>query len=178
MFLAIKYPNKIKIGNDGFEYVSKFNKNKVFRWYKIKNMNECISPEKYYMQFPQNYLQKKFIKYNNKSIERKINTIKKILIKENIYLLKIKWKNNYNYSDNAWYNAQEIIKKKTKSNTLVNFIFYTESLFFWSKNTGKLNFQWDLDKKSKKYVFNLLKKKFKNKFIMPKSSSKAIIIKL
>ena len=171
ILLAIKFPNKMKIGKDGYEYVSKLNKNKVFRWYKLKNMNECSSPEKYYMQVPQNYLQKKFIKYNNKSIEKKLNTIKKILKKENIYLLKIKWKNNYKYSDIAWYNAEE----KSKSN---NFIFYTEHSFFWSQHTGKLNFQWNLDRKSKKIVFNLLKKNFNRKFIMPKSLSKAIIIKL
>ncbi len=171
ILLAIKFPNKIKFDNNDIEYVSKLDKNKVFKWYKIKNMNECSSPEKYYMQFPQNYLKKKFIKYNNKSIEKKLNTIKKILKKENIFLLKIKWKNNYNYSDIAWYNAEE----KSKSN---NFIFYTEHSFFWSQNTGKLNFQWNLDRKSKKFVFNLLKTKFNRKFIMPKSLSKAIIIKL
>jgi len=171
ILLAIKFPNKIKIDNDEYEYVSKLDKNKVFRWYKIKNMNECNSPEKYYMQFPQNYLQKKFIKYNNKSIEKKLNTIKKILKKENIYLLKMKWVGNYKYSDIAWYNAEE----KSKSN---NFIFYTEHSFFWSQHTGKLNFQWNLDRKSKKNVFNLLKKKFNRKFIIPKSLSNAIIIKL
>jgi hypothetical protein len=171
ILLSIKYPNKLKIYSNGIEYVSKLDKNKVFKWYKIKNMNQCKSPEKYYMQFPENYLQKKFIKYNNKNIEKKLNSIKKILKKENIYLLKIKWKNNYNYSDNSWYNAEE----KSKSN---NFIFYTDHSFFWSKNTGNLNFQWNLDRKSKKIVFDLLKKKFNRKFIMPKSISKAIIIKL
>jgi hypothetical protein len=181
ILLAIKFPNKIKFYNNDSEYVSKLDKNKVFRWYKIKNMNECKSPEKYYMQIPENYLQKKFIKYNNKSIKTKLNSIKKILKKENIFLLKIKWKNNYNYIDNAWYNAEEIIKNKSKSNILnvsSNFIFYTEDSFFWSQNTGKLNFQWDLDRKSKKIVFDLFKKKFNRKFIIPKSISKAIIIKL
>ena len=182
ILLAIKFPNKIKFeNNDDSEYVSKLDNNKVFRWYKIKNMYECKSPEKYYMQFPENYLQKKFIKYNNKSIETKLNSIKKILKKENIFLLKIKWNNNYNYIDNAWYNAEEIIKNKSKSNILnvsSNFIFYTEDSFFWSQNTGKLNFQWDIDRKSKKIVFDLLKIKFKRKFIEPKSSSNAIIIKL
>ena len=149
---AKDFPNKIKDCDDTWSYVSKLDKNKVSKWYRIKIILDCGSPKKYYMQFPENYLQKKFIKYNNKSIEKKLNTIKKILKKENIYLLKIKWKNNYNYSDIAWYNAEE----KSKSN---NFIFYTEHSFFWSQNTGKLNFQWNLDRKSKKIVFDLLKKK-------------------
>ena len=183
---AKDFPNKIKIGNDEFEYVSKLDKNKVFKWYKIKIILDCGSPKKYYMQFPKNYLQKKFIKYNNKSIEKKLNIIKKILKKENIYLLKMKWKGNYNYIDNAWFNAQRIMTKKLKNNKISrinilnnsNFIFYTENSFFWSQNTGNLTIQWNLHKDSKKYVFDLFKKKFKNKFIVPKSLSKAIIIKL
>jgi hypothetical protein len=184
---AKDFPNKIKNFDDGFEYVSKLDKNKVFKWYKIKSILYCNSPEKYYMQFPENYLQKKFNKYNNKSIEKKLNTIKKILKKKNIYLLKMKWAGNYNYIDNAWFNAEKIIMKKIKNNNIVsrtnilkksNFIFYTENSFFWSQNTGKLTIQWNLHKDSKKIVFDLLKKKFNKKFIMPKSISKAIIIKL
>ena len=184
---AKDFPNKIKICDDGFQYVSKLDKNKLFKWYKLKIILDCNSPEKYYMQFPENYLQKKFIKYNNKSIEKKLNTIKKILKKKNIYLLKMKWVGNYNYIDNAWFNAEKIMIKKIKNNNIVsrtnilkisNFIFYTENSFFWSQNTGNLIIEWNLDKKSKKIVFNLLKKKFKKKFIEPKSSSKSIIIKL
>ena len=39
---AQDYPNKIKIGNNGLEYVSKSDKNKIFRWYKINSMDKCI----------------------------------------------------------------------------------------------------------------------------------------
>ena len=68
---AQDYPNKIKNGNDGLEYISKSDKNKIFRWYKINSMDKSISAKKYYMQFPKNYLQKKFNKYNSKIIEKK-----------------------------------------------------------------------------------------------------------
>ena len=183
---AKDFPNKIKDCDDTSSYVSKLYKNKVFKWYRIKIILDCGSPKKYYMQFPENYLQKKFIKYNNKSIEKKLNTIKKILKKQNIYLLKMKWRGNYNYIDNAWFNAEKIMTKKLKNNKISrinvldksNFIFYTENSLFWSQNTGNLTIQWNLHKDSKKYVFDLLKKKFNRKFIIPKSLSKAIIIKL
>ena len=44
---AKDFPNKIKIGNDGVEYVSKLDKNKVFKWYRIKIILDCNSPKKY-----------------------------------------------------------------------------------------------------------------------------------
>ena len=49
---AQDFPNKIRKGNDGEEYVSRADKNKVYRWYKIKSMDKCSTPKKYYMQFP------------------------------------------------------------------------------------------------------------------------------
>jgi len=57
-------------------------KNKIYRWYKIKSMDETTSAEKYYMQLPENYNQKKFFKYNIKKFEEKIKFIKKELIKK------------------------------------------------------------------------------------------------
>ena len=68
-------------------------KNKIYRWYKIKSMDETTSAEKYYMQLPENYNQKKFFKYNIKKFEEKIKFIKKELIKKNIYLIQLGWKN-------------------------------------------------------------------------------------
>jgi hypothetical protein len=188
-YSAQDYPNKIKIGNNGLKYVSKSDKNKVFRWYKIKDMNECNNPDKYYMQFPENYLQKKFYKYNTIKVEEVLNKVKEELILKNIYLIKIGWKNNYNLIDNAFDEATEfIIKKYFKDKKLskyeildshlANFIFYTENRLFWSKNSGELSLQWVLYKNSKKEAFDILRKYFKNKFIEPKSSSKTITIKL
>jgi hypothetical protein len=185
---AQDYHNKIKVGNDGNEYVSRANKKMVFKWYKIKDMNECSSAEKYYMQFPQNYLQKNFYKYDLKQIEYKLNIAKKELEKENIYLIKIGWKRVYNFIDYAWENAETYIKNKYfKENKKINrydildkanFIFYTESTEFWSQNDGMFKMQWSLNKNGKKIAFEILRKIFKNKFIEPKNRGKAIIIKL
>jgi len=187
-YSAQEYPNKIKIGNDGLEYVSKSDKNKVFRWYKLKNMFECTTPEKYYMQFPVNYLQKKFYKYDTIKIEKILNKVKKELEMKNIYLIKVGWKNVYDYIDNAFDEAIDYIIKKYFKNKkiskyeildshLANFIFYTDNRLFWSKNSGELSLQWNLYRDSKKEAFSIFNKYFKNKFYEPKSSSKAIIIK-
>jgi hypothetical protein len=187
-FSAQDYPNKIKVGNDGNEYISRADKKMVFKWYKIKNMSEYSSAEKYYMQFPQNYLQKNFYKYDLEQVEDKLNIVKKELEKENIYLIKIGWKRVYNFIDYAWEDVETYIKNKYfKENKKINrygildkanFIFYTESTEFWSQNDGMLKMQWSLNKNRKKSAFEILRKIFKNKFVEPKNSGKAIIIKL
>jgi len=186
-YSAQKYPNKIEIGNDGFEYVSRSDKNKVCKWYKIKSVENCPSAEKYYMQFPDNYLQKKFNKYDIHVIENKLSQLKKELFSKNIYILKIGWKNVYDYTDNAWYEAEKYIKDKHLKDKSVstydildlsNFIFYTEKSLFWSKNTGNLRLQWNLKRESKKIAFEILNTIFKNNFVKPLSSSKEIIIKI
>ncbi len=165
---AQDFHNKIKLGNDGQEYISRADKNKVYRWYKIKSMDKCISPEKYYMQFPENYLQKKFYKYDLKRLDKNIKLVKKELEKKNIYLFKIGWKNVYNYVDYAWDEAQKHNKD--------NFIFYTEKSLFWTQNSGELTMQWSLGRSVKKDAFDIFEKIFNNKFIRPKTSGNTIII--
>ena len=167
---AQDFPNKIRKGNDGEEYVSRADKNKVYRWYKIKSMYNCSTPEKYYMQFPENYLQKKFYKYDLKKLEMKINRVKKELKQKNIYLFKIGWKNVYNFIDYAWEDAREHNKE--------NFIFYTEKALFWAQNSGKLTLQCSLQKGVKEEAFEIFHKIFKNKFIKPKRVENAIILLL
>ena len=167
---AQDFRNKIKQGNDGEEYVSRADKNKVYRWYKIKSMDKCSTAEKYYMQFPENYLQKKFCKYDLKKLEMKIKRVKKELKQKNIYLFKIGWKNVYHFINYAWEDAREHNKD--------NFIFYTEKALFWAQNSGELTLQWSLQKGVKKDVFEIFHKIFKNKFIQQKRVENAIVLLL
>jgi hypothetical protein len=116
---ATKFPNKIKLGNDGNEYISKPDKNKVYKWKLIKQMDQCKDANNFYLQFPKYYLDKKFIKYNFNNTYKKLNKILNILKKENIFLLNIGWKNVYNFVDNAWYDAKKILIKKYGSKKFV-----------------------------------------------------------
>lgn len=186
---AQDFPNQIKIGNDKEEYVSKSDKNKVFRWYKIKDGSKCKSAQEYYMQLPKYYLDKKFIKYDIKPFEIIMKLIKKELEKKNIFFIKIGWKNVYDFIDNAWEDALYYIKNKLYKDDkkiktiyeiidLANFIFYTDNIEFWAKHNGNLPIQWNLDKNAKKETFEIFKKYFKRKFIQPKSIKKTILIKL
>ena len=167
---AQDFPNKIREGNDGEEYISRADKNKVYRWYKIKSMDKCSTAEKYYMQFPENYLQKKFCKYDLKKLETKIKRVKEELKQKNIYLFKISWKNVYHFINYALEDAREHNKE--------NFIFYTEKALFWAQNSGKLTLQWSLQKAVKEEVFEIFHKIFKNKFVQPKRAENAIVLLL
>jgi hypothetical protein len=185
---AQDFPNHIKIGNDGNEYVSRPDTKKIYRWYKVKSMDDSTSAEKYFMQFPKYYMQKKFYKFDIKKFEENIKSVKKELAAKNIYLIKLGWKKIWDFIDYAWEDAQFYIKDKyykhdKKINNynildVANFIFYTDYRTFWAQHDGILSMQWNLNKNAKKEAFEIFKKKFKNNFVEPKSSSKAIIINL
>jgi hypothetical protein len=185
---AQDFPNNIKIGNDGNEYVSKPDKKNIYKWYKIKSMSDSSSAEKYFMQFPENYMQKKFYKYDIKKFEENIKSVKKELAAKNIYLIKLGWSKIWNFTDYAWEDALYYIKNKYykhdkkineyKIGILANFIYYTDHRTFWAQHDGILSMQWNLNKNAKKEAFEIFKQKFKNNFVEPKSSTKAIIINL
>ena len=56
--------------------------------------------------------QKKFYKYDIKKFEEKIKSVKKELIKKNIYLIQLGWKNIGNFTDFAWAEGTSYIKNK------------------------------------------------------------------
>ncbi len=182
-------PNKLMKGNDENEYVSKPNKNGIYKWHKIIWKNTA---EEYYMQFPENYLNKKFYKYDTTQLLKKFKKVASELKKNNILFLEIGWKNVYYFIDYAWEEADKItffLKKKLnqKKRLMKNndsfskkscFIFYTNKSLFWSKNTGEIDIKWDLPKKDFEIVDKILKDVFGSKYIRPKNKNKAIIIKI
>jgi len=179
---AQDYPNKIKEGNDGNEYVSRPDKNGIFKWHKIKEANKCKNAYEYFIQFPDYYLTKKLIKYDVSPLEKKLMSIKTELSKHDIHLLKIGWKGIGYFIDNAWLAAETALAKKYKLKNpydvldKTNFIFYTDKGLFNASLDGHLNLQWNLNKKSLDIVSDILQKEFKKKYIRPKSKNKTIII--
>ena len=166
---AQDHPNKIMKGNDEEEYVSKPNKNGIYKWHKLVWKNTA---EEYYMQFPENYLNKKFYKYKTTELLNKFKKVASELKKNNILFLEIGWKRVYHFIDAAWEEADKMAKYKTP------FIFYTSQSLFWSKNKGEIDIKWDLPKKEFEIVDKILKQVFRNKYIKPKNIKKAIIIKI
>jgi hypothetical protein len=127
------------------------------------------------MQFPENYNQKKFFKYDIKKFENSIKSIKKELTKKNIYFIKLGWNKIWNINQFAWSSATNYIKnkyykddKKIDYYYLVenaNFIFYTENNTFWTQHDGLLYMQYNLNNSAKKEAFEIFKKNLKKSFI-------------
>ena len=93
---AQDHPNKIMKGNDEEEYVSKPNKNGIYKWHKLVWKNTA---EEYYMQFPENYLNKKFYKYKTTELLNKFKKVASELKKNDILFLEIGWKSVYYFID-------------------------------------------------------------------------------
>jgi hypothetical protein len=175
---AIDFPDKVKEGNDKNMYVSKSDKNGIYKWKKIVNKKTA---EEFYNQYPEIYLDKKFKKYNIKPLFKTLEKIKIELEKNHIYLFFIPWKKTGNIVDSAWSEAQdEILKKKNidPSPLKNNFLFYMESDLFYSQKKGELTLQWNLDKKALDTLSDICKTYFGEKYFRPKNKTKSIIIKL
>lgn len=173
--------NKIMKGNDKKSYISKPNKNGIFKWYPLKSGK---TPEEYYNQFPEKKI-KKYI-FPDKVLE----AVKKDLLKENILFIKIGWKNVYDFIDDAWYDVTRLIEKKSiikkirqtdkKSDitNIISFIFYTDYRRFWSEINGELFLQYNILPKDKPKVIEIFKNYFGRRFIWNGSKNKALLIKL
>ena len=175
---AQDFPDKVKEGNDKNMYVSKPDKNGIYKWKQIVNKKTA---EEFYFQYPEIYLDKKFKKYDYKPTLKILEKVKKELEENHIYLFFMKWKKVGNFIDYAWTDAQqEILKKKnTDPNPLKNnFLFYLENDLFYSQKKGELTLQWNLNKKELDILSEIFQKYFGKKYIRPKNKTKSIIIKL
>jgi hypothetical protein len=183
---AGNHKNKIMIGNDGNEYVSKPDKNDVYHWKKITDKN-CVF--EYFDQFPDS----KPMKYNYIKIVKELRQVAKDLEKYNIFLFNVKWKNIHNDIDLAWNDAivqlrkKEFYKKETKKlppnersyNEMdFSFLFYTEHDLYFSSINGQLNLQHNIQKSDMENLETVLKKHFGRRVISPKSNKSTIKIKL
>jgi hypothetical protein len=124
------------------------------------------------MQFPENYLNKKFYKYDTKQLLKKFKKVASELKKNNILFLEIGWKRVYHFIDAAWEEADKMAKYERR------FIFYTSKSLFWSKNKGEIDIKWDLPKKEFEIVDKIFKQVFGSKYSRPKNKNKAIIINI
>lgn len=164
--------NKIKTGNDGKAYVSRPDKNGLFHWMKIKTGK---TPEEYYEQFPDSK-PKKYI-FPEKTLER----VKNDLLKHDILMFHIGWKDVGNFIDYAWSDAEALAKKSKigKRDDKVNMIFYAEHRRYFSEILGDLFLQHSILTKDKRLIVNeIFTKYFGKDFSWNGSKNKAMHIKL
>ena len=113
-----KFKNEDKVGEDGELYVSKKDKNNIYKWYKIKLKK---NPEEYYKQFPDYEKPINDPKFFIKDIKKLTHEFDKIGIK--FYF--IKWKI---YGDEPC----EIEYFQTDNHLEDNYILYSERRHYWT----------------------------------------------
>ena len=171
-----KYKDTVQLGTDGLtNYVSRLSKrskkdkNEVYKWYKITWKTNA---EAYHNQFPDIYKKKKVKKYQIKDVIDNLNKIKKRL--KNVKLLYIRWKNVYDFIDNAW----DVAIKKVGDTWNKDVIFYTENRIFDAQYTGILDLQWNLSNEKLELVNKIMKEYFGERYIAPIDTNQTIQIKL
>ena len=182
-FHANACKNKILEGNDGKNYISRQDKNGVYKWFVMKPINQTKTPMEYYGQYPG--LAEPI--YNIKPLVLKLNKVKKELLKDHIFLFKTSWK-SANFIDFAWSEAFELLKKNPyvkkklgKPDDIqildnISFLFYTENELFWASIKGLLPIQHNIH--DKKTVDRVFKQVFGRDYKWDGSIKKTIVIKI
>jgi hypothetical protein len=142
---AKDFKNKVKVGNDKNQYVSKKDKNGVYKWVKITLKK---SPEEYYHQFS-NYTKPKF---DTKIFTKNFDKLSEILKKNGFIFSFIKW---------GKYNPQFEYEYFKKDNKVKNNILYSENKLYWDArhNSGYMAIMHNIDK-TKWLLFNQIFIKF------------------
>jgi hypothetical protein len=170
---------KVEDGNDGKQYVSRPDKNNVFRWQKLNS-----SPKRafdYYKQlFPAKDIKKKF---NDTTFVNKMNAVTKELKKHKIFVFHLEWGRIRNDIDFAWDVVLENVARTTRMDALkvmdhYSILFFTDNQLFWATTgSGIMYLQHSILKKDRSLIQQAFKKHFK-KATIPMSPQKAIEIKM
>jgi hypothetical protein len=175
---ANKCQCKIVIGDDNRKYISKPDKNNVYHWIKIKLPSECNTADEYFSQSV------RFPKYDIDDLLKKLKLVKKELLKSQIYLIHVGWKNVYESFDDASVEAVEKFLKKIEllnpdaNNIEASLIFYTDYLLFSSPRAGKMPIVTAVLEKHKKIVNDVFQKYFGKSYKEKKNKKKMAFIKL
>jgi hypothetical protein len=165
----------ILMGNDNHKYISKPNKDNIYKWIKYKEPEETTCPETFFKQFSDDIQ-----KYKTTNTVTNLQEMQKELRNKDIYLFEIGWKDVWNYIDFAWEEAKKVedkIKNKINRNE-VSIMFYTKLALYRASVDGTLSLQHNILKKDKKDVTEILHKYFGKKAKWNLSNSKVIDIKL
>lgn len=178
-FSAQDCPNVVLMGNDEKDYISVSDKNGVYHWKILKNKEDTNTAEEYYTQFPENSVPK----YDRDDFLDKIKKVEDEFKREkmNIYIFHVKWKNTYNFIDDAWSEVIEILQKKYNIKDpleTASFIFYTDHRFFWAGLDSNLTLQHNIKTSDKDRVIRGFKKYFGKNFEWNGSPNRTIDIKL
>ena len=153
---ASEHKYKVIKGNDGNDYISKPDKNQIFKWKKIKPMSKTKTPYEFYSQYQE---REQHILYNIDKFINGWNLATRELAQSNIILLEIGWKKIGSFIDFAWEKAHEYMQKKYNNSTY-SLLFYTENSLYNGSINGIIDIQHDILRKDKDLIIKVLKKYF------------------
>ena len=148
---AKDFPNKIKEGNDKNKYISKKDKNGIYKWFKIVTKK---SSEEYYQQFP-DYTKSIF---DTKIFTKNINSLSKELKKFGIIFSFIKW---------GTYSPEFEYEYFLEDNKINNLILYSENKLYLDarNNDGIMYLMHKIEKDKWDIVNDIFIKYFPNRTI-------------
>ena len=165
---AKEFPDKIKKGNDGNKYISKKDKNGIYKWYVVKKTKEIKEPseknkkkislkktaEEYFQQFP-NYTKPL---YNTNIFTKNLEVVKAELRKIGVNFYFVKWHkwSTGPFEVEYWYEDNVVSK---------NYILYFEKKLFFDARSkeGIMYLYFGVDKTLWSDVNDILKKYFPNR---------------
>ena len=157
-------------------YISRADKNGVFKWHKLKDVYETKTPLEYYSQFEDIKL-----KYQEKEFLEKWKKATAELKKHKIFAIQVGW-DVKNFIDNAWDNAEEYVQKRVKNSDDVyidvSFFFFTAFRLYNATKDGNLYIQHNILKKDEEITNKIMKKYFGNRYNLPVKGRSALLIKL
>lgn len=167
-------------GNDGNGYVSRPDKNGVYRWRKINQ-----TPAKaldYYKQVLKP--EKLKVKFSAMPFLKKARAAARELKRRKIFFYHMPWGSIGNFIDNAWTDACESVERATgvgSGDVMDHFsiIFFTDNRVFWAERSdGVVNMQHNILKKDRELIESVFKKHFGRRVTFPKRDTRTIDVSI
>lgn len=170
---AQSYPNKIRKGNDGKEYISRADKNGVYHWKVLKGMGDTKNPEEYYLQFPDYKPQK----YNADEAIIGLRNIAPKLKKLGIYVINVGWDTVWDFSDYHFARIEEILHSR-KLDTNTPTVSYSSHRKYWASRNGEFYLKHNLVGLKRQDIINIFTEEFGKRFEWDGKNEHSILIKL
>lgn len=167
-------------GNDGNDYISRPDKNGVYRWRKINP--EPAKALDYYKQVLKPAELK--VKYSAAGFLKKARAAARELKRRKIFFYHVPWGSIGNFIDNAWDNVCENVETATgvgSGDVMDHFsiIFFTDNRVFWAERSdGVVNMQHNILKKDRELVESVFKKHFGRRVTLPKRDTRTIDVSI
>lgn len=180
---AKDFKGEIKDGVDGFKWASKSDINGIYKWYKYnEHMVNTFDIQKFW-NTKENF--NKLIKYDYKDFIKKYKQLQKKLLNKGMYAYNLndqgQWSYEVHFVDYLWEDVIENLKNEKHIDDPLHtttFLLTDDVYLFNGAKYGEITIQYNLIKKDKTVLYEILVDIFGKNVILPKNKTKTIEIKL